>query len=97
MAVFDHDTFAYLTMRETSRSDDGPRLFELGVCAYGPHGKQLADRLSAQIHRWDRNGRSLTNTWIEVHPAGTASDVDGRLVVEKRHTRVVVRTAPAGS
>lgn len=95
MAIFDQDTFAYLTMRETPRGDDGPRNFELGVCAYGPHREQLADRFAAQIRCWDRDGRSLTNTWIEVHSAGTACDVDGHLVAEKRHTRVVVRTSPA--
>jgi hypothetical protein len=36
----------------------------------------------------------LTNTWIEVHPAGTATEVVGHLVAEKRHTRIIVRTAP---
>jgi protein-L-isoaspartate(D-aspartate) O-methyltransferase len=95
MAVFDQDTFAYLTMREAPRGDDGTRIFELGVCAYGPQGEQLADRVTEQIRRWDRHGRALTNTWIEVHPAGTATDVAGHLVAEKRHTRVIIRTAPA--
>jgi protein-L-isoaspartate(D-aspartate) O-methyltransferase len=33
MAVFDQGTFAYLTMRDAPRTDDGPRTFELGVCA----------------------------------------------------------------
>lgn len=94
MAVIDHDTFAYLTMQETPRSDDEPRTFELGVCAYGPHGEQLADRLAEQIRCWDRNGRSLT-TWIEVRPAGSPHEVSGQLVAEKLHTRVIGRTAPA--
>jgi hypothetical protein len=83
-------------MREAPRGDDEPRAFELGVCAYGPHGDRLAGRLSARIRCWDRDGRSSTDTWIEVHPAGTASDVQGHLVAEKRHTRVIVHTAGPG-
>jgi len=35
MAVFDHDTFAYLTMRPAPH-DHEQNTFELGVCAYGP-------------------------------------------------------------
>lgn len=95
MAVFDRDTFAYLTMRGAPRSDGEPRMFELGACAYGPHGEQLADRLAERIRCWDRHGRSLTNTRIEVHPAGAASDAKGHLIAVKRHTRIIVRTAPA--
>ncbi|MBA9003072.1 methyltransferase, FxLD system [Thermomonospora cellulosilytica] len=96
MAVFDHDTFAYLTMREAPRANNAQRTFELGVCAYGPRGRELADRLADQIRRWDRDGRSLT-TWIEVHPAGTAPNAEGVLVADKQHTRVIVRTARPGS
>ncbi|WP_329237564.1 hypothetical protein OG417_34260 [Actinoallomurus sp. NBC_01490] len=51
MGVFDLDTFAYLTMREAPRGDDRTRTFELGVCAYGPQGEQLADRVTEQIRR----------------------------------------------
>ncbi|GAA4054082.1 methyltransferase, FxLD system [Actinomadura miaoliensis] len=92
MAVFDQDTFAYLTMRQAPRAEDRQRVFELGVCAYGPHGGELADRLSDQIRRWDREGRSHA-LWIEVHPAGTAPDIEGLMVADKQHTRVIVRTA----
>ena len=95
MAVVDRDTFAYLTMREPPRGDDEPQAFELGVCAYGPRGEQLADRLAERIRCWNRDGRSLT-PWIEVHPTGVADDAGARLVADKRHTRIIVRTAPAG-
>lgn len=63
MAVFDQDTFAYLTMRKAPRTDDGQRTFELGVCAYGPRGEELADCLADQIRRWDRGGRSQA-AWV---------------------------------
>jgi protein-L-isoaspartate(D-aspartate) O-methyltransferase len=87
MAVIDGGTFAYLTMREA------PRGYELGVCAYGPRGERLADRLAERIRRWDHGGRALTDLWVEVHPAGTAAGADACLVADKRHTRVIVRAA----
>jgi protein-L-isoaspartate(D-aspartate) O-methyltransferase len=96
MALVDRDTFGYLTMRETPHADGGQRTYELGVCAYGPGREQLGDRLAGRIRQWARDARSGEDLWIEVHPAGSAAEIEGRLVAEKRHTRIVVRTAPAG-
>ncbi|MFD0851551.1 hypothetical protein ACFQ07_04940, partial [Actinomadura adrarensis] len=102
MAVADRDTFAYLTMRNASGTPDGKsvprkRVYELGVCGYGPRGADLAGRVAEQIHRWDRNGRSLSDIWIEVHPAGTTPRPPGHLIARKHHTQVVVRAASATS
>ena len=43
MGVFDQGTFAYLTLSPTGETDGSqwPR-YELGVCAYGPGGEELA-------------------------------------------------------
>jgi protein-L-isoaspartate(D-aspartate) O-methyltransferase len=93
MGVFDRDTFAYLT-RHTA--DDpkgaGPPLFELGVCAYGPSGEELASRVADRVRAWDRDRRSITEIWIEAHPVDSDTAPSGHLVIRKRHTQVIVRT-----
>jgi len=94
MGVFDRDTFAYLTRRPDSHADGTRRSpSELGVCAYGPGSGELADRVADRVRAWDRDRRSVTRLWIEVHPAGTGDEPGGQLVIDKRHTRVTVRTA----
>ncbi|GII55878.1 hypothetical protein Pth03_42670 [Planotetraspora thailandica] len=87
MGVIDGDGFAYLT----KRACDGTT--ELGVCAYGPRGEQTAELVADRIRAWDRKRATMTDLWIEVHPAGRPTQSDAALVVDKRHTRVVVRTA----
>ncbi|MGH3874601.1 MAG: methyltransferase, FxLD system [Pseudonocardiaceae bacterium] len=94
MAVFDQGTFAYLTRSPISDTDDSqwPR-YELGVCAYGPGSAELASRVVDRIRAWDRDRRSMTELWIEVHPADTGDVPTGQVDIRKRHTRVIVRTA----
>jgi protein-L-isoaspartate(D-aspartate) O-methyltransferase len=92
MGVVDGGTIAYLTKRKVEESDAGP-LFELGVCAYGPQGRETAERVADRILAWDRQRAHLGNLWIEVHPVGETAESDAALVIDKRHTRVVVRTA----
>jgi protein-L-isoaspartate(D-aspartate) O-methyltransferase len=96
MAVFTQDTFAYLTMRSSEPDREERRRWELGVCGYGPQAEALADGVADRIRHWDRQGRSLTRTWIEVHPVGASPQPGGHLIADKRHSRVVLRTAPAG-
>lgn len=94
MAVFGKDTFGYLTQRpDTPASDPAGLRVELGVCAYGPGGAELANRIAGRIRAWGAERRSIASLWIEVHPAGASDPPGGQMVVEKRHTRVVVRTA----
>jgi protein-L-isoaspartate(D-aspartate) O-methyltransferase len=94
MGVFDRDTFAYLTRRPTNHSDGIKHApSELGVCAYGPGGEELADRVAKRIRAWEHDRQSMTELWIEVHPADTGDELSGQLDIRKRHTRVIVRTA----
>jgi protein-L-isoaspartate(D-aspartate) O-methyltransferase len=94
MAVFGKDTFAYLTQRPETRVGDAKGLpVELGVCAYGPGGGELANRVADRIRAWDADRQSIASLWIEVRPADAGDEPGGHMVVEKRHTRVVVRTA----
>ncbi|MEU4828534.1 methyltransferase, FxLD system [Actinomadura sp. NPDC023710] len=92
MAVVQHDTIGYLTMRPATPVSGGRRAFELGVCSYGPVGDQVAAVLADRIRRWEHEGRAVGDIWVEVHPAGTALGAGGVLCADKRYTRVVVRT-----
>jgi protein-L-isoaspartate(D-aspartate) O-methyltransferase len=92
MAVIQHDTIGYLTMRPAPAGPDGRRVFELGVCSYGPFGDQVAAGLAGRIHRWERESRSGGGIWIEVHPAGSMPRGEGLLMADKQHARVIVRT-----
>ncbi|HUY47099.1 MAG TPA: methyltransferase, FxLD system [Streptosporangiaceae bacterium] len=94
MAVFGRDTFAYLTERSGKHAGSGTDLPELGVCAYGPGGADLARRVADRIQAWDRIRRSIAQLWVEVHPAGTGDSHGALMVIDKRHTRVIVRTTP---
>ncbi len=86
MGVFDGGSVAYLT----TNAD----LSELGVCAYGPDGQALANRVAERIREWDSEGGPRMEVRIEVHPIDTASPSDGWLVIDKKHSRVVVRAVP---
>jgi protein-L-isoaspartate(D-aspartate) O-methyltransferase len=94
MGVFDWDTFAYLTWRPTNHSDNikHPRC-ELGVCAYGPGGEELVGRVANRIRAWEHDRQSMTELWIEVHPADTGDELSSQMTVRKRHTQVLVRIA----
>jgi protein-L-isoaspartate(D-aspartate) O-methyltransferase len=94
MAVFDHDTFAYLTDRaDTHAGSTGQAPPELGVCAYGPSGHQLANQVADRIRARDRDRESIGRLWIEVHPAGTGGEPDDLMIIDKRQSRVTIRTA----
>jgi protein-L-isoaspartate(D-aspartate) O-methyltransferase len=90
MAIFEHGSLAYLTERPGAGV-----LPELGVCAYGPGATALAERAAGQVRAWDRDRRQISRLWIEAHPAGCGDAPGDLMVVDKQHTRVVVRTAPA--
>jgi protein-L-isoaspartate(D-aspartate) O-methyltransferase len=93
MGVFDRDTFAYFTRSSTKDPNSTKQPpFELGVCAYGLGGEELASRVADLVRAWDRDRRSMTELWIEAHPADTDNAPSGQLVIPKRHTQVIVRT-----
>lgn len=86
MGVFDGGSVAYLT----TNAD----MSELGVCAYGPDGRALANRVSERIREWDSVGGPRMEVRVEVHPIDAASSSDSWLIIDKKHSRVVVRAVP---
>lgn len=92
MGVFDEDTVAYLTRRPNS-NDAERRSFELGVWAYGPRGENVAHRFADRIRTWDSERRSMNQLSIEVHPLDTDPDRSAFLSIDKRRTRIYVRTS----
>ncbi len=87
MGVYEGGTVAYL-ITNTDMS-------ELGVCAYGPDATTLADRVTGRIQQWEREGGPREQVCVEVHPISAAMPDDARLVIDKKHSRIAVRTAPA--
>ncbi|MGH4017063.1 MAG: methyltransferase, FxLD system [Pseudonocardiaceae bacterium] len=86
MGVYDGGSVAYLT----TNAD----MSELGVCAYGPDGRALANRVAERIREWDSVGGPRMEVRVEVHPIDAPSSSDGSLVIDKKNSRVVVRTVP---
>lgn len=87
MGVFDGGTVAYLTTQ-----GDAP---ELGVCAYGPDAQGLAGSVAKRIQQWESEDGPEMEVRVEVHPIGAASPPDAWLVIDKQHSRVVIRMVPA--
>ncbi|MBV9143645.1 MAG: methyltransferase, FxLD system [Pseudonocardiales bacterium] len=96
VAVFDQDSFAYLTLRPINCAEDANHKgttragYEFGVCAHGPGSTELVGRVADQIRTWDRDHRSGTRPQIKAHPAGTDAPLTGQFVFDKQHTRLVV-------
>jgi protein-L-isoaspartate(D-aspartate) O-methyltransferase len=86
MGVYDGGRVAYLT----TNADHS----ELGVCANGPDAPALADRVAERIREWHREGGPRMAVRIEVHPIDAARPSDGWVVIDKQHSRVVVRMVP---
>lgn len=94
MGVFDRDTFAYLTRRPTDQPEGVQQPpSELGVCAYGPGGEELANRIAARVRAWDEDRQSMAGLWIEVHPVDKCGEITCRIAIRKRHTQVIIRTS----
>lgn len=94
MAVHGDECLAYLTLRRRAGSAPGPgQPGELGVCAYGRGAVVLAEMVAGRIRDWDRDRRSITQLWIEVHPAGSAPGPRDVMSAAKWHSLVRVRAA----
>ena len=64
-----------------------PEPYELVARGYGPAGRDLADRLAAQVRGWDGAGRPASGELhIRAHPAGTDPSRLTGSIVDKRHT-----------
>ncbi|MBV9139990.1 MAG: methyltransferase, FxLD system [Pseudonocardiales bacterium] len=71
--------------------DAGKTIRELGAYAHGPHAAEVAERFVDQIRIWDRDHRHGPGPRLTVHPAGTPDgDLPAGLVIDRRHTRIVV-------
>lgn len=65
-----------------------------GAIGFGPSGAALARVITGHIHAWDAARDVLPR--LTVHPAGTPDDaLPEGVVIEKRHTRLVVTYPPA--
>jgi protein-L-isoaspartate(D-aspartate) O-methyltransferase len=82
----DGGSFAYLGLRPVTPER---QRFEFGVYGHGPGAGELVNRTVRYIQSWD--GSSLSAR-IEAYPVGTPDDQlpEGALVIEKKHTRVVI-------
>lgn len=71
---------------------------ELAVLGYGPSAASLAARLATSLQAWESAGRpSMEKLRIDAYPAGTPdSELAGRLVVDKNHTRLAL-TLPSAA
>lgn len=88
MGVFRRGTVAYLTTT--------PDMSELGVCAYGPGGRSLADEVAVQVREWDAADGPWMTVQVEVHPPVAPVPAGARLVLDKKDSRVVIRMQPTG-
>jgi protein-L-isoaspartate(D-aspartate) O-methyltransferase len=72
---------------------------ELAARPFGREGERFAHRLVEQVRAWDAHGRPGTSGLrIEVHPRAARSVPGSAIVIDKRHTRVVLgwRRPPPG-
>jgi len=94
-AVVEGDSFAYVTTRATADSSE----VEFGAHAFGPHARELAEHVAAQLRIWAREYRGGPGAKFYVHPAGTPDDSlpPGR-VIDKIHCRITISwPAPANA
>lgn len=78
----------YLTKRT---SLGNPYVDELGVVAYGSRADAMLEDLRARVDRWGRERDAITGIRVEVHPSNGGEVLDTLMVVDKRHSRVIVR------
>jgi protein-L-isoaspartate(D-aspartate) O-methyltransferase len=72
---------------QTSDSDE--IRYEFGAYAHGPDAADAAERLAESIRLWDRSRRPKPT--MTVVPAGTPdADLPVGLVLDKKHTRIVI-------
>jgi len=81
----DGGSLAHLTLR---REEGGASRWELGAIGHGPTGPDLADRMCAQIHAWDR--ARTARPVITVYPVDTPDNqILGAYATDKQHTRLI--------
>lgn len=53
---------------------------------------RTVDDLMHRVRRWDQARKTITGVTIEVHPAGQPQTADALMAVDKRRSRIVVKT-----
>jgi protein-L-isoaspartate(D-aspartate) O-methyltransferase len=87
--IFDGASIALLGRR---RGAEGS--FELDAHGYGVDGDRLAADLAGHVRAWDGAGRPTTERLrVSAYPWNTP-DLDGGIVIDKIHTRLVIATLP---
>ncbi len=88
-ALVDRGSLAYRAKLRPVNAD--ATVFEFGAYAHGPDAVKTADRLAEQIRSWDRDHRHGPGPCLTVHPADTPdTELPKGLVVDRRHTRIVI-------
>jgi protein-L-isoaspartate(D-aspartate) O-methyltransferase len=93
VGLYTASSFAYLIRRPAGGA--GEPVCELGVCAYGPDGEELAGRAAAQVRAWGRARETIAGLRIEVHAAGSPDVPGAMMTVDKTSSRVFVSAIPA--
>jgi protein-L-isoaspartate(D-aspartate) O-methyltransferase len=68
--------------------------FELEAHGYGVDADRLAADLAGHIRAWDAAGRPTTKRLRVTAYPGNTPDLDGGIVIDKVHTRLVIATLP---
>jgi protein-L-isoaspartate(D-aspartate) O-methyltransferase len=88
-ALVDGHSLAYRAKLRPVKADETMR--ELGAYAHGPNAAEAADRFADQIRSWNRDHRHGPGPRLTVHPVDTHhADLPSGLVVDGRHTRIVI-------
>jgi len=87
MGLLSSDSFAYLTRRPGR-----PGHSELGTCGYGPAREQLTSTYADRIRAFHRDRAQAGRLRVEVLPATHAAVTGALMQIDKRSTRVIVRT-----
>jgi protein-L-isoaspartate(D-aspartate) O-methyltransferase len=89
-AIAEGDSLAYFTYRRLTSNNTETRRSELGAVGHGTNGHDLAARLNDQVRAW--GSHRTTPPTITAHPPNTPlSELPSGLVIEKEHTRLVMR------
>ena len=83
-AVWNHDSLAYLTLRQVPEE-----CYELGVIAHGPGRERLAVHLADVVGRFDREARSTGEPVVRVYRRDDREVPDG-VSVDKPSVRLVI-------
>jgi protein-L-isoaspartate(D-aspartate) O-methyltransferase len=89
MATTERGSIAYLTLRAAEPADGAGRRYEVGVIGHGPAAAELADRVAARIHTWNRDYRGRTAEF-EILTTDVTDPGEGQFLIPTPHHRLLV-------